>query len=201
MKATEIVNRADALESQRKTLDNTYQMIERFVRPYSGEFFRPMSSENEVDWRRRSIYDSTAIVSADLLAGQIHANLVSPAVKWFDFRFRDTELVDDIEAQKWLDNLERITWQTLADSDFNLQVAEFLLDLVTYGIGVMFEEEEDEGEWKGVDFTAIPTRDCYFEANAKDQPKRLYRRLQYTAYQLMDRFDMPVIRQQTMNQC
>ena len=190
MKAGEIVSRARALESQRKTLDNTYQIIEKFVRPFSGEFFRPMNSENEVDWRRRSIYDSTAIVSADLLAGQIHANLVSPAVKWFDFRFRELGYEDDIEGQKWLDDLEDAVWQTLADSDFNLEVAEFLLDLVTYGIGIMFEEEVDEADWSGVDFTAIPVRDCYFEADAKDQPKRLYRRLQYTAYQLMDRFEM-----------
>jgi hypothetical protein len=190
MKAGIIVQRAAALESQRKTLDNTYQMIEKYVRPFSGEFFRPMSSENEVDWRRREIYDSTAIVSADLLAGQIHANLVSPAVKWFDFRYRDTSYSDDVEAQKWLDDLEEEVWQTLKDSDFDLQVAEFLSDIVTYGTGVMFEEEVDEQDWKGVDFTAIPIRDCYFEADAEDQPKRLYRRLQYTAYQLMDRFDM-----------
>jgi hypothetical protein len=55
----------------------------------------------------------------------------------------------------------------------------------------MFEEEIDEQDWKGVDFTAMPTRDFYFEADHKDQPKRAYRRLQYTAYQLIDRFDMP----------
>jgi hypothetical protein len=191
MRAEQIVKRASALESQRKTLENTYQIIEKYVRPFSGEFFRPMNSEHEVDWRRREIYDSTAIVAADLLAGQIHANLVSPAVKWFDFAFRDTAFDKDIEAQKWLDELEEITWQTLADSDFNLQVAEFLLDLVTYGGGVMFEEEEDESEWKGIDFTAIPVRDCYFEPNAKGQPLRLYRRLQYTTLQLLDRFEMP----------
>ncbi len=190
MQPSEIVRRAHALESQRKTLDNTYQTIERFVRPYSGEFFRPMNSENEVDWRRRSIYDSTAIVAADLLAGQIHANLVSPSVKWFDFRFRDMAFGDNTEAQKWLDDLEDAVYQTLIDSDFNLQVAEFLLDLVTYGIGVMFEEETDEENYKGVEFAAIPTRDCYFEPDRKDQPKRLYRRLQYTALQLMDRFEM-----------
>lgn len=190
MDCTTIVQRACALESQRKTLDNTYQMIEKFVRPFSGEFFRPMSSENEVDWRRREIYDSTAIVSADLLAGQIHANLVSPSVKWFDFNFRDTSMSDNIEAQKWLDDLEEDVWQTLKDSDFDLEVAEFLTDIVTYGTGVMFEEEVDETDWQGIDFTAIPIRDCYFEADYKDQPKRLYRRLQYTAFQLMDRFEM-----------
>jgi len=191
MKASEIVKRAQSLESQRKTLDNTYQIIEKFVRPFSGEFHRPMSSENEVDWRRREIYDSTAIVSADLLAGQIHANLVSPSVKWFNFDFRDEELKRDTEGQQWLDGLEDMVWRTFADSDFNLQVAEFMTDLVTYGSSVMFEEDEDEMEWKGVDFTTIPVRDCYFEPDAKGQPLKLYRRLQYTTLQLMDRFKMP----------
>jgi hypothetical protein len=190
MKPYEIVKRADALESQRKTLENTYQIIEKYVRPFSGEFFKPMNSEHEVDWRRREIYDSTAIVSADLLAGQIHANLVSPAVKWFNFDFRDSEMQRDTEAQKWLDGLEDMCWRSFADSNFNLQVAEFLTDLVTYGQAVRFEEDEAESEWKGIDFSAIPIRDMYFEPDAKDQPLRLYRRLQYTSLQLMDRFEM-----------
>ncbi len=191
MEAGQIVKRAAALESQRKTLENTYQIIEKFVRPFSGEFFKPLNTENEVDWRRREIYDSTAIVSADLLAGQIHANLVSPSVKWFNFDFRDDELKRNTEAQQWLDGLEDIVWRTFADSDFTLQVAEFLTDLVTYGPAVMFEEEVDEAEWKGVDFTTIPVRDCYFEPDAKGQPLKLYRRLQYTTLQMIDRFEMP----------
>jgi len=191
MKAHDIIGRARALESQRKTLDNTYQIIERFVRPFSGEFFRPLNSEHEVDWRRREIYDSTAIVSADLLAGQIHANLVSPSVKWFNFDYRDGELKRNVKAQKWLDGLEDIVWRTFQDSDFNLQVSEFLTDIVTYGTGTMFLEEESEDEWEGVDFTAISVRDCYFELDSRDRPLRLYRRLQYTTLQMLDRFEMP----------
>jgi hypothetical protein len=190
MQAGEIIRGADALESQRKTLENTYQIIEKFVRPFSGEFFKPLNSEHEVDWRRREIYDSTAIVSADLLAGQIHANLLSPSVKWFNFDYRDHLLKRNTVAQKWLDGLEDVVWNTFADSDFNLQVAEFITDLVTYGPAVMIVEEEDETEWKGVDFTTPPVRDCYFEPDPKDQPLRLYRRLQYTTLQVIERFDM-----------
>jgi hypothetical protein len=191
MQASEIIKRTASLEAQRKTLDNTYQIIEKYVRPFSGEFFKPMNSESEVNWRRRGIYDSTAIISADLLAGQIHANLVSPAVKWFDFRFRDDEFIRDVEAQTWLDDLEEAVWKALSESNFNLQVAEFLTDIVTYGTAVMFEEEHDEMEWKGLDFSAIPVRDCYHEPDSKDGLLRLYRRLQYSTAQMMDRFEMP----------
>lgn len=191
MEATRIIKDAMALEQQRKTLDNTYQIIEKFVRPFTGEFFKPLNSENEVDWRRREIYDSTAIVAADLLAGQIHANLVSPSVKWFDLRFRTDDLEDDVDAQKWLDGLEESVWQAFLDSSFNLDVAEFLTDLVSYGSAVMFEEEENEEKWEGIDFSAINVRDCYFEPDSKGGILRLYRRLQYTDLQMLDRFDMP----------
>jgi len=132
MDAGKIVKMAATLEAQRKTLENTYQVIEKYVRPFSGEFFKPLNTESEIDWRRREIYDSTAIVAADLLAGQIHANLVSPSVKWFNFDFRDGDMKRNVEAQKWLDGLEDMCWRTFADSDFNLQVAEFITDLVTY---------------------------------------------------------------------
>ena len=163
MDGYELVKRAMSLESQRKTLDNTYQIIEKFVRPFSGEFFKPLNSESEVDWRRREIYDSTAIVSADLLAGQIHANLVNPSVKWFDFQFRENQFTDNIDAQQWLDDLEEAVWKNLGESNFNLQVAEFITDIVTYGTAIMFEEEEDEMDWQGLLFNAMPVRDTYHE--------------------------------------
>ena len=55
MDGQSIRNRYDALVSQRDTLDNTFEVIEKFVVPYRGDFFKPLSSMGEIKWRRREI--------------------------------------------------------------------------------------------------------------------------------------------------
>ena len=166
MDAQQIRRRFDQLVAQRKTLDDTYQTIEKFVVPFRGEFFKPMTSMLEVEWRRRQIYDSTAPNAANLLAAQIHGNLTSPSVRWFSLRFRQEDLNDDTGAMTWLEECEDRVWQALIESNFNLEAAEVYMDLVSFGTAAIIEEPVSQVEWKGVDFSSVPIRECYFEQNA-----------------------------------
>ena len=188
MDAVLIRQRFDALESQRKTLDDTLQIIEKYVTPYRGEFFKPLTSMLEVEWRRRFIYDSTAVVACDTLASKIHTNLTSPSIRWFELRFRNEELNDQQGAKEWLEEVQNNIWQALLESDFNMEIAEAYLDLCSFGTAVLFEEEISDEEWEGLAFTTIPVRDAYFEMGADDNLLRVYRRLQYTLIQLTDKF-------------
>ena len=188
MEAINIRQRFDALESQRKTLDDTLQTVEKYVQPYRGEFFKPLTSMLEVEWRRRFIFDSTAVVACDTLASKIHTNLTSPAIRWFELRFRNEILNDQQGAKEWLEAVQNNIWQALLESDFNMEIAETYLDLCAFGTAILFEEELNEEEWEGLAFTAIPVRDAYFEMGADDNVLRVYRRLQYTILQLNDKF-------------
>ena len=188
MDGQEIRNRYDQLVSLRKTLDQTYQYVERYVRPYAGEFFRPEFSEHEVLWRRRHIYDSTAPNSCNLLAAQMHSNLTSPSVKWFDLVFRDKNLQKQNTLVKWLEECSLIMWQALLESDFNLEAAAAYVDLCSFGSAFISEEEESEESWEGIDFSTVPIRESYFEPDAQGNIKRFYRRLQYTKLQMIDKW-------------
>jgi hypothetical protein len=183
-----ICQRFDQLASQRSTLDTTLQSIEELVVPYRGEFFKPMSSEHEVEWRRRGIFDSTAPIAADLLASSIHSNLTSPMIQWFKLQFRDAALNKNTTAVAWLEAVEAEIWQALQASDFNMEVAEIYLDLVSFGTAIMFQEEISDKDWEGMTFTAMPIMDSYFEDGADDRVLRVYRRLRYTKLQLEDKF-------------
>jgi hypothetical protein len=183
-----IRKRFDSLESQRQTLDNTLERIENYVVPYRGDFFKPLLSEQEVEWRRRGIFDSTAPIAADLLASSIHSNLTSPMIPWFQLRFRDNALNQQDAAKEWLELTQDQIWQTLRESDFNMEIAEIYLDLVSFGTAILFQEEINDAKWEGLTFTALPIRDCYFEHGADDKVLRVYRRLRYTKLQLMDKF-------------
>ena len=180
--------RFDALVSQRQTLDNTFQAIERYIVPYRGNFFQPSTSMLEVEWRRRFIYDSTAPVACDTLASKIHTNLTSPSIRWFELRFRNQELNNDQIAKEWIEAVQEEIWQALLESDFNMEIAETYLDLCSFGTAILFEEEISEDDWDGITFTAIPIKDGYFEMGADGNVLRIYRRLQYTRLQLEDKF-------------
>lgn len=188
MDGPEIRQRYDALTSQRKTLDDAFQAIEKYIVPYRGDFFKPQTSDHEVEWRRRLIFDSTAPVACDLLASQIHSNLTSPSIRWFQLRFRDEQINDQQDAKEWLEKVESQIWQTLLESDFNMEIAETYLDLCSFGTAILFEEEINEEKWEGITFTALPIRDAYFEFGADDKLLRIYRRLRYTKLQIEDRF-------------
>ena len=179
-----------ALISQRKTQDDTMQQIERFVVPFRGEFFRDMQSEHEVNWRRRFIYDSTAIQACQTLAASIQGSLTSAAIKWFILRFQSEELNEDHDAKLWLQDTEERVFQALQESNFDMESSEFYLDLCSFGTGILTEEEifSRSGAYEGIDFSSAPIRDCYFEHDHNGQVLRFYRLFQWTALQIYDKF-------------
>jgi len=190
MEAIEIKQRYDALWAIRKTVEQDWDLIEKFITPLrGGKFFQEQSSEHEIDWRRgRDVFDSTAILAANTLASSIHGALTSPSIRWFDLRFRDDDLNLEDSATEWLQKCSEIIWYALQDSDFNLEVNEAYQDLVCFGNSCIIEEAESEIEWKGIDFSALPIREVYFEQNHKGQIEHFYRRLQWTSLQIVTKF-------------
>lgn len=166
------------------------QQIERFVVPFRGEFFRDMSSEQEVMWRRRFIYDSTAVQSCQTLAASIQGSLTSAAIKWFILTFQNEQLMKDHEARVWLENVEEEIFRELQESNFDMESSEFYLDLTSFGTGILVEEEkmDSKGDFTEVDFSSAPIRDCHFEHDARGNLLRFYRRFQWTPLQIKDKF-------------
>jgi len=188
MDSQDLKKRYDSLVTQRKTLDDTLEEIEQYVAPFRGGFFEPLKVEQEVRWRRRKIYDSTAIDSAEMLSSSLQGSLTSPSTKWFALGFRDSLLNEEQEAREWIEEVGDRMYQALIDSNFNLESSEFYLDLVSYGTAIIIEEAESEDEWEGISFASAPIRDCQFEMDHKNQILRFYRQYQWTPLQIRDKF-------------
>ena len=181
----DLVVRFDALESERKgSVEGVWDMIERFVLPLRGDFYSSLNSENEVDWRRREIYDSTAVFNCQALAASIHGNLTSPGQLWFALQFRDDELNEEDSAREWLDDATQRIYNALGDSNFDIEIAEAYLDLCGFGTAVLVEEYE-EGK---LNFSAVPLRECYFEEDHNKKVAVFYRKLQWTPAQMVSKF-------------
>lgn len=185
MKPAEICKRYETLKASRQNVEQMWKWMEQFVMPYRAELYGT-KTEDGVNWRKRDIYDSTAPEAADALAASLQGNLISPSVKWFDLTFSDHVLNEDDAAQEWLEECSQSIFLALQQSDFNLEAAEALLDLVGYGTMALIEEvDEETGQ---LDFTAVPIHEVYFEVGARGQTLRFYRKLEWTALQILDKF-------------
>lgn len=190
MDGLEIRKRFDYLVTQRKTVEDIWQVINQLVVPFRGDFFRDVSSEHSVTWRdNREVFDSTAIDAAHILASSIHGSLTSPAIRWFELGYRDTRLNDNKEARSWLESAAEKCFNALQDSNFNLEANETYLDLVSYGTSMVVEEViEKNGKFQRLNFQSVPVEEMWFEQDHMGQAHRTYRRYQWTPVQMVTKF-------------
>ena len=186
MKNIDILKRYEAQKQARAGVEAMWKFMERFVMPYRADLYGRPTEEGSVDWRKRDIYDSTAPEAAEALAANLQGNLLSPSVKWFDLAFQDDEHNHLDEPKEWLEECSTVIFNALQQSDFNLDAAESILDMVGFGTMCLVEEVDDETA--ELDFTAVPISECYFEVGSKSQVLRFYRRLDWTALQIVDKF-------------
>ena len=190
METTLLRKRYQMVESERSNIEGAFTAIERYVMPFSGKFDSPHDSEYEVDWRKRHLLDSTAVIANQNLAANIHAGITSPVFQWFDFRFFEEELNKQQESITWLAECSRRVFFTLQQSNFNLEVNNVYLDLTGFGTGVLIEEvEEDEsGDLKGITFQGVPMAEAFFEEDHKGHIRYFYRHLKWTPLQIYTKF-------------
>lgn len=190
MDGKEIKQRFDRLVSLRKTVEDVWEVINQLVVPFRGDFFRDITDEHAVTWRdNREIFDSTAVDAAHILASSIHGSLTSPAIRWFELAYRNTELNEVKEAREWLENAAHMCFQALQDSNFNLEANETYLDLVTYGTSMIIEEvEEKNGVFQKLNFQSVPVEETWFEQDHTGQAYRAYRRHMWTPVQIVTKF-------------
>jgi len=187
-----IRKRFEALFTQRKTVESTWDVIERFITPYRGGFFQDQRQETSIDWRKREVYDSTAVMSHQNLAASLHGSITSPSIRWFDLTFQDEKMNDSKESKEWLEECSRITYDAIQESNFNLEVNETYQDICGYGTSVITEEPIDDAQWRGIQFASIPLKQCYFEQNWEGKVYRLYRLLSWTPIQIISKFGTKV---------
>jgi hypothetical protein len=147
--------------------------------------------------QKRDLWDHTAIDSREKLAASIHGSATSSSFRWFGLTARKAELNRDNEVAAWLSEETENCWNDFLDSDFYVEIACHQHELAGPGHSFLTMEpnepkidEDEKGqikeEWDGVDFTAVPLRDCYFEQDRKGNVKTFWRRLMWQASQVVD---------------
>lgn len=179
--------RYEALRSERALEEPIWDDIERYMMPLSGQTAQTVngaSAENKTDPR---LWDLTAPLALQHLASSLQGTITNPASKWFAFQWQDDEVEQDHDAVAYREKLAELVWAEIQASDFNMEISRGYLEWA--GIGNMHlvcEPTTTGPEWKGVDFTSVPSRQVVFEEDSRGGLLRWWRHLRWTAAQIVD---------------
>ena len=191
--AAALIERADALKSERAGLEAAWQEIAEVLRPARADFTTPPASPmiggtaTLERLRRNAVYDSAPALAADNLAAGLWGMITNSANAWFELRHPVTAINDRQEVRLWLDACTRILRDAFAANGqtFYARVLELYQDLVAFGTAVFYVDEvpPDGVRSGGLHFSCRHLGECLIAESDLGEVDTLYRRFAFTARQ------------------
>jgi hypothetical protein len=186
MSVNQIMKRFQAAKTRKEQWESVYEDCYRFALPnrnlYEGYFEGKSVGQNKM----ADVFDSTAISSTQRFANRIQSGLFPPQNNWCRLEpGNDIPEEQRVEVQRILDIYSERMFSLIKNSNFDLALGEFLLDLCV-GTGVMLIQEGDE--MTPIRYTSIPMYLICFEEGANGQVENVYRRLRLKAEQILIEF-------------
>lgn len=174
------------MEGSRGTWEDHWQEILDYVMPRKADI---VFTRTKGQRRTEILFDSTAITASNLLAASLQGTLTSPSLQWFSIKVKDEELMENREVQLWLEDSAKRMYNVFNESNFNTEVHEMYLDLVSIGTGALFVEEGSGGfEKDSVHFNTMHIAEYYIQENVSGYIDTLYRKYKLSARQAVQEF-------------
>lgn len=183
--AQDLIRRQESLASERAPLDQLWQEIAELMKPMRADFtFRRVPGEK----RSQKVFDATAGLAADNLAAGLWGMVTNAANDWFTLRSDLAEADEDQATKEWLDDVTRRMQASFAGNGqrFYARVMELYADLVTFGTGVFYSEED--AATGRVHYSCRHLAECFVAENERDEVDTLFRRFTFTARQAQKRW-------------
>lgn len=174
-RAASLVRRYSTLQTQRSSWESHWQEIADYIVPRKADITKKRTSG---DKRSELIFDGTAIHAAELMAASLHGMLTNAATPWFSLRYEENDINGDDEAKEWLEGATDVMYQHLARSNFQEQIHELYSDLVTFGTGVIFVEDDKKN---GLRFSTRHIAECYVSEDEDGRVDTVFRKYKTTA--------------------
>lgn len=129
----------------RDNWDDLWREIAEYVLPYR-EYMEDYEMERDQRGKKHgtNIYDVTGAQALRLLADGLLGYMVSPSLRWFRLRLKNTEIMDLPEVRRWLQDTEEAMYAEFRDSNFYDQMHQYLEDGGSIGTATMFITEDLE---------------------------------------------------------
>tara|TARA_R100001460_G_scaffold97281_5_gene139814 strand:- start:1455 stop:3116 length:1662 start_codon:yes stop_codon:yes gene_type:complete len=181
-----IKKRLNSMQGVRGTWEDHWQEILDYVMPRKADI---VTKRTRGEKRAEVLFDSTAITASNLLAASLQGTLTSPSLQWFHINIRNKQFNENREVQLWLEDSANKMYDVFNQSNFNTEVHELYLDLVTIGTGALFVEEDKKGFLEGgIHFSTLHIAEFYIQENTKGYVDTLYRKYKLTARQAVQEF-------------
>jgi len=171
----QLLKRHQLAQTRKENFRDLYEDAYEFALPqrnlYDGYY------EGKVGGRRKMnrVFDSTAINSTQRFANRMQSGIFPPQRKWCKLEpGSDVPNERKIEVQQALDIYNEKMFAVLKQSNFDIAIGEFLLDL-SVGTAVMLIQPGDAVN--PINFIPVPQYLVAFEEGANGQVDNVYRRM------------------------
>ena len=179
LNVSQVIEREAKAQTRKDQWRNIYQECYEFALPqrnlYGGQYEGSVPGQNKME----RVFDSTAIHATQRFANRIQAGLFPPQKEWC--RLETGSAIPEEqkrEAQEALDQYTNRMFEVLRQTNFDLAMGEFLLDLCV-GTAVMMITPGDETT--PIRFTPIPQYLVAIEEGTYGNVDNVYRKLKMKA--------------------
>lgn len=180
-KVMKLIHVCDRLKSKKTNWNDTWEEVLENFAPQRNRIYDKTRGEE----RGHRLYDSTPQHFAELLASALHSMLTNPSVQWFSLGTGDTGIDRKTENQKYIQKLVSKVHDILNATNFQTEIHELYLDLVTMGTGVMLIEKDPK---ELIRFTSIPVFEMDLEEDSKGIVKTAARHIKMRVDQAFDKY-------------
>lgn len=179
LKVEDVLKRHDMALRKKDDFRDLYEDAYEFALPqrnlYDGYWEGKVGGAKKMN----RVFDSTAINSVQRFANRLQSGIFPPQRKWCRLE-PGPDIPDDRkpEAQAALDVYNEKVFATLKQSNFDIAMGEFLLDL-SVGTAVMMVQPGDDVS--PINFIPVPQYLVAFEEGANGQVDNVYRRMRIKA--------------------
>lgn len=177
-----IIRRIERLKGKRGVWEQHWQDVLDYTMPSKASI---VSTDTPGIKKGILLFDSTQVNSAEFLAGALHGLLTNPNQQWFDLTTGIPRLDNKPNVRSYLQWLTTSMHRVLNNSNFQTEVHEIYLDLVSIGTAILTTEEDEENV---IRFGTKTIKECFIRENSRGMVDEMYRVYTWRASQIINEF-------------
>ena len=170
----DIVRRAEVAQRRKDLFDDLYRDAYEFALP-QRQLHGYWEGNSQGNKKMTRVFDSTAITSTQRFANRLQSGIFPPQRKWCRLEpGMDIPPDRKSQAQLILDNYSEKMFAVLKQSNFDIAIGEFLLDLAVGTAGMLVLPGDDV---QPINFIPVPMFLLSYEEGANGQVDKVFRKL------------------------
>jgi hypothetical protein len=178
----EHIERLEQRKQFRSTFENHWQELADHILPEHNNIRNRQTAGTK---KGITLFDNTAAISCEMLAGALHGMLTNPASQWFGLTMGDRALDVRDDVRLWLEDCADKMLVIMNSSNFQPEVHSLYMQEIAFGGAAMFIEEDKE---RVICFSTKPVQTVFLDENARGQVDVVDYLTEMTAKQIVQRY-------------